>query len=50
MTKRGNQKTCYLKAEKDWTDNEIDGITSGAKTKVCPGSEENSIFNPTLVL
>ena len=41
----GSHKTCFLKTKKDWTDSDpaIKGITSGARTKICPGfaSKEN---------
>ena len=48
------RNTCYLKKSQDWTkDNPSaqNGITSGAKSKICPGfehsdttSEKNSAF------
>ena len=47
----GSHKTCFLKSKKDWTDNDSTkkGITSGARTKICPGfamdSKENLKFS-----
>ena len=42
-----SHKTCFLKSKKDWTDNDSSkkGITSGAKTKICPGSSMKSTEN-----
>ena len=43
----GSHRTCFLKSKKDWTDSDPakKGITSGAKTKICPGSAMNSREN-----
>ena len=49
----GSHTTCFIKSTQDWTefDPAQNGITSGAKSKICPGfehsdttSEKNSAF------
>ena len=48
----GSHKTCFLKTKKDWTDSDpaIKGITSGARTKICPGFASTYLTHTLLVL
>ena len=55
----GSHSTCFIKSTQDWTESTPaaqKGITSGAKSKICPGfehsdttSEKNSVYNSTSV-